>query len=78
MNAISDYLSAEGISQTRFGKMIGVSQGMVWQIMNGLQPSEKLCVRIESATNSKVTRRMLRPNDWAEIWPELSKEPANV
>lgn len=30
------------------------------------------CVAIERATGGKVTRRELRPDDWAELWPELA------
>ena len=29
------------------------------------------CAAIERATDGAVTRRDLRPNDWAQIWPEL-------
>lgn len=32
---------------------------------------EKLCTRIEESADGKVSRKDLRPNDWAEIWPEL-------
>ena len=32
------------------------------------------CVEIEKATNKKVKRQDLRPNDWAEIWQELSHD----
>lgn len=31
----------------------------------------KHCAAIEQATNGKVTRKDLRPDDWAQIWPEL-------
>ena len=30
------------------------------------------CVQIEVATGGAVTRQDLRPDDWAEIWPELA------
>lgn len=29
------------------------------------------CVRIEQLTGGAVTRQMLRPDDWAQIWPDL-------
>lgn len=29
------------------------------------------CAAIEAATTGAVTRKMLRPNDWQQIWPEL-------
>ena len=35
-----------------------------------------LCVRIERETFGAVTRKDLRPDDWAEIWPELVAEAA--
>lgn len=31
------------------------------------------CVPIWRVTGGKVTRQMLRPDDWAEIWPELAE-----
>jgi len=35
------------------------------------------CAVIERATGGAVTRRDLRPDDWAEIWPELAaNQPA--
>lgn len=38
----------------------------------------KECVAIERATAGAVTRRDLRPDDWAEIWPELADSPAGA
>ncbi len=35
-------------------------------------PSPLNCVAIELATEGRVTRRDLRPHDWALIWPELT------
>ncbi|AVS86317.1 hypothetical protein C8246_17120 [Paracidovorax avenae] len=34
-------------------------------------PSPLNCVAIEQATGGQVTRKDLRPHDWAAIWPEL-------
>ena len=31
------------------------------------------CAAIEKATDGQVSRQDLRPNDWAQIWPELTK-----
>jgi DNA-binding transcriptional regulator YdaS (Cro superfamily) len=36
-------------------------------------PGPIYCVAIERATAGAVTRRDLRPDDWAEIWPELAE-----
>ena len=34
--------------------------------------SAEIAARTESATSGAVTRRDLRPEDWRQIWPELS------
>ncbi len=34
--------------------------------------SAEIAARTESATGGKVTRKALRPDDWKQIWPELS------
>ena len=34
-------------------------------------PSPENCVAIEMATDRRVMRWDLRPEDWARIWPEL-------
>lgn len=34
-------------------------------------PSPENCVAIEQATDSRVMRWDLRPDDWSRIWPEL-------
>ncbi len=39
-------------------------------------PYEK-CPAIERLTGGKVTRQQLRPDDWAEMWPELASPPAS-
>ncbi|WP_313074930.1 transcriptional regulator [Melaminivora sp.] len=33
----------------------------------------KQCVRIERLTSGQVKRQQLRPDDWADIWPELAE-----
>lgn len=38
-------------------------------------PSPLNCVAIEKATEGQVTRKDLRPHDWASIWPELAAPP---
>ena len=38
----------------------------------GQMINPKTCSSIEGATCGAVTRQDLRPDDWAEIWPELS------
>lgn len=42
------------------------------------QPSAKVATLIEQATHGTVTRKVLRPDDWWLIWPELSSQEATV
>ena len=73
MNKISKYLEKSGVTKSEFARRISVTPGMVFQLARGdLLPSEKLSVRIELATGGALKRQDLRPNDWAEIWPELN------
>ncbi|TAM15942.1 MAG: hypothetical protein EPN65_16645 [Pandoraea sp.] len=51
---------------------IGVSISFLSQMASGSSAiSPARCVSIERATGGAVTRRDLRPDDWADIWPEL-------
>lgn len=52
--------------------ILGVTPQAVcfWRDGKRRLPAE-LCARIEQATGGKVSRRDLRPDDFAQIWPEL-------
>lgn len=61
----------------RLAKEIGVSKSYLSQMASGAAPiSPARAVAIERATNGMVTRRDLRPHDWASIWPELMERDA--
>lgn len=54
-------------------KAIGVSPSYLSQMASGQSPiSPERCVAIERWTEGVVSRRDLRPDDWARIWPELA------
>lgn len=58
---------------------IGIGQAAVsnWRARSTLiDPLH--CVAIEVATAGTVTRKMLRPNDWQQIWPELAAVPVQM
>lgn len=53
--------------------LLGVASPTVNQWLYQLRPVPiSHCVRIEQLTNGRVTRKMLRPNDWWTIWPDLA------
>jgi DNA-binding transcriptional regulator YdaS (Cro superfamily) len=71
---LTEFLSKPGNTQTALAEKLNVSQGLVYQWASGKRPiSPAQCVQIERVTDGEVTRKDLRPTDWAEIWPELVK-----
>ena len=54
------------------GEKLGVSPAAIgnWKLRG--VPIEH-CYPIEKATCGLITRRDLRPDDWQEIWPELTQ-----
>lgn len=74
MNAIDTAIAQLG-SAAALAAVVGVSQPAVsyWR-SRGTIPDAAACVAIERATKGAVTRRDLRPDDWADIWPELAEQ----
>ena len=69
---LNEYFHSESISASAFARKIKAQAPDVLRWANGQRtPPVIWCVRIESATGGVVTRRDLRPDDFAEIWPEL-------
>jgi len=57
-------------------RALGISSSAVSQWVKGSRPVPvDRMAAIERATGGVVTRRDLRPDDWAEVWPELAAEP---
>lgn len=72
-----EYISSERGNSASLSKSIGVSMSFLSQMASGdAAISPQRCVAIERATNGQVTRQELRPNDWMDIWPELSEKAA--
>lgn len=64
-------------SQAEMARILGVTPAMVNQLVSGRRPVPlEHCAAIEQATAGAVTRRDLRPDDWARIWPELAHSAA--
>lgn len=67
-----DKASAVYGSQQAMAKALGVTKAAVWQWKSeGRHVPVRYCAAIERDTKGLVTRRDLRPTDWAHIWPEL-------
>ena len=70
---IREYFTKHPGSQLALAKLLNVTPGFVNHLVMGRRPVPiKYCLQIERYTGGKVTRRDLRPNDFAQIWPELA------
>lgn len=73
MTAVKKAISVVG-SASELARRIGVTPQAVCFWRDGLrQIPAKESALIERATFGAVTRRDLRPDDWADIWPELKE-----
>lgn len=72
---LNDYLADK--QATDLAKAIGATSTEIsdWRYGKRAVPVRR-CVAIESATGGQVTRRDLRPDDWAHYWPELVEDAA--
>lgn len=60
---IKAYLEKHQLSQEQFAKQIGVSQGLVWQWIEGrTRITAERAVEIEKKTEGEITRHALRPD----------------
>jgi len=70
MERLKEYLTDK--TQQEMATLLGVRQPTLQAWIAKKRPIPvKRCVQIEQATGGLVTRRDLRPDDWAQIWPEL-------
>ena len=60
-------------SEKALADWLGVTKAAVWQWkQEGRKTPIEHCPEIERRTAGAVTRKDLRPGDWADIWPELA------
>lgn len=63
---ISDFAAVCGISEV-YLHQLAVGQG-------GRRAAPKLAAKIEKLSGGSVTRKELRPEDYAEVWPDLAAD----
>ncbi len=74
---LQDYLLNSESGSVRLMGALGVSRAYLYQMATGRRPiTPKRAVLIELATEGKVNRKDLFPNDWQETWPEMADAPA--
>lgn len=78
-NPIQNYLDQTGMTQAHLARGVGIPKALVNQYIKNKRPvSDKVCVRIETFTNGALCRKVLRPSDWQEVWPELIQENSHA
>lgn len=71
--------SIEPKERAELAKKVGVDEQYLYQIFSNRRlASPALAVSIERETLGEITRQELRPDDWAQIWPELVQAPATM
>lgn len=66
-------------SQADFARAISAFPSDLSAWIAGTKPvPSHFCAAIEKATDGRVTRRELRPDDWHRWWPELAAKPRKV
>jgi DNA-binding transcriptional regulator YdaS (Cro superfamily) len=70
------YLSSHRGRAVELACGLGLSTSFIWQIAKGKRPAPaERCAEIERLSGGEVSRQELRPDDWAQIWPELVGRP---
>lgn len=70
---LKTYSASTEIRKADLARSVGVSPALLHQWIEGIRPvAIRHCLAIERATDSQVTRKDLRPDDWQNIWPELA------
>lgn len=66
-------------TQAKLAAALGESQQTIsnWA-KNGIPESKRVAVapKLERITGGRVTRQVVCPDEWREIWPELADQPA--
>lgn len=78
MEKLKTYLMKLSVAErAQFAERCGTTWPFLRNVAYGYRVAgEKLCVSIEKESIAAVTRRDLRPDDWADIWPELAEPEA--
>ena len=78
MESLKKWLSAERGRGVRLAACLRVPPSFVAKMASGEKsvPLEH-AARIEVFTDGAVTRKAIRPDDWARIWPELAESEQN-
>ncbi len=73
MKLLPYLLSKTKPDRDAFAVLCGTTLGHITNIAYGMKScGPELAVNIERESGGAVTRRELRPRDWARIWPEIA------
>src|SRR5438874_8791338 len=63
---LAEWLANSGTSQSEMGRLLGITQGRVSQLVAGAQPSLDLAVRIAAVTQNQVRPQDFRNSEMTE------------
>ena len=73
MQLLKTWLSEEKGRASRLAKELGVPYSFVHKMSVGIKSIPIAhAAQVERITGGAVTRKAIRPDDWAVIWPELN------
>lgn len=75
MEALKRYMVNLSPSEKKdFATRCGTTLNYLRKVMStGQKIGPELCVQIEKQSSGAVSRQLLSPTNWREIWPELNK-----
>ena len=75
MHELINYINALGAQERLvFAQRCGTTIGYMRKaVSTGQKIRAETCCAIERESGALVTRKHLRPHDWADIWPELAE-----
>ena len=66
-------MACDIVGAANLARLLDVSPQAISSVKKGDRPVPiPWCPEIEKATEGRVTRKDLRPDDWAKLWPELA------
>ena len=73
---LSEYLESQKITQSAFAKRLDVTQGLIWQWLNGRRVAAEQVLKIERATDGAISRHDLRPDLYPRERKQSESRPA--
>lgn len=68
---IHQLLKQHSVKVDELANKLGIKKGAIYAWSRNGVPVRQ-CAQVEAATEGRISRKDLRPDDWQKHWPELS------